>query len=258
MVGRVAAASLVAPLVTVAVLTVSCAAQGRSSVVMPADGCRPRVHPNDAILTGGYTASDSRLHFRIAYDHDVGPFQKKAFHQAMAMWNEHSRVTEVVFEETTTADVDFRLQRGASILLEDPAKVEQDKCSAYFSGGSYIWYSPANMDWVKTDADIPAAARIYAHELGHVLNVYDQEGRDSVMHGGDPQTSCQQLASVVLRDITVDDAERARRCAHGLRDKWAQEQQQEQRQQPQQQEQTGESPRNAPSLVGVGPARPQP
>jgi hypothetical protein len=179
------------------------------------NNCRPGMHDRDALLRGGFLR-DGLVHFRIAYNWDVEPLQKRAFRKAMAMWNCHRRRTGFVFEDTTTAEVDFRLQRGAPAHLPDADEVEKKECSGYMSAGSYIWYSPKAMDWVKHDIDIPIAARIYAHELGHALNIWHKDGI-SVMREGDSGMACQHVGAVIVADIQDSDVLDAHTCACDVR-----------------------------------------
>jgi hypothetical protein len=179
----------------------------------PTFGCRARLHADDPLLVGGYEAN-GLVHFRIAFDGDVEPLQKQAFEAGMAMWNRHSQTTGFVFEAHTTGNVDFRLQRGARHV---PNGNEQTDCTGYVSPGFFIWYSPEGMNWVKRDTDITAAARIYAHELGHLLNLCHKCGVTSLMREGDPDGLCRDWARTAPLDIPAEDLRDARICGLGAR-----------------------------------------
>jgi hypothetical protein len=172
--------------------------------------CRPTVNDLEALLRGGYVG-DGLVHFRIGYDHDVEALQKQAFHAAMEMWNRQSHISKFVFEDTHTADIDFRLQRGASVLHKNHKQLDIDKCASYLPAGSFIWYSRFNMTWVS-DSHIPDAARVYAHELGHALSL-DHNPNSPLMRKGNTGTVCRDLGVSILRDLQEEDARRARICA---------------------------------------------
>lgn len=164
----------------------------------------------------------------------------------MELWNAKSPTTRVKFEWTTSEIVDLRLQRGAPIYTEqedinsdvlkiDEARIdkaEQTKCAEYVPSGPYIWYSLKIMNWMtqptewpnqtieqlmKTDPEFVGMATIYAHELGHVLNIRHKPG-ESVMHENANET-CKKLGMSILAPIQPDDTSDARRCFWGARDK---------------------------------------
>jgi Matrixin len=177
--------------------------------------CRREMNDLDALLRGGYVR-DGLLHFRIGYDHDVQPLQKQAFQAAMSSWNRVSHVSGFVFEDTRTADIDFRLQRGASVLDPKAIQLDKEKCAGYMSAGSFIWYSRFNMAWVENDTQVPDAARIYAHELGHALNL-DHNAHSDLMREGNAGTACRDLGTSILGDVRDEDARHARTCACDVR-----------------------------------------
>jgi hypothetical protein len=181
--------------------------------------CRQKVNDLDALLRGG-EVRDGLVHFRIGYDHDIEPMQKQAFQAAMETWNRLSHVSGFVFEDTRTADIDFRLQRGASVLDRNHEQLDKDKCASYMSAGSFIWYSRLTMTWVESDSQVPNAARIYAHELGHALNL-DHNPKSALMRKGSTGTACRDLGISILGDLHEDDAGRARTCACVVRRKAA-------------------------------------
>jgi hypothetical protein len=198
----------------------ACAARSPQAV----DNCRIRTSDRDPLIYGG-VMRDGFWYLRIAYDHDVETEHLKAFEQAMASWNEHKETTRVIFQWATDAQIDLRLQRGASIhvkqedihsdlLAIDEARIERDestKCAEYVSSGPYIWYS------LKMKApEFLDMARIYTHELGHVLNIRHKPGT-SVMHEGNDDSCEKQAASIA--SIQPDDAWDAGRCAWGARKK---------------------------------------
>lgn len=226
----------------VAWLANACATRSMQAAQLP-DNCRKGISDRDPLLYGGYMR-DGFLRFRIAYDHDVEPEHRKAFQGAMALWNAHSERTGVVFEDATSPIVDLRLQRGAPIYVkrEDPdsdiseidrakiAKAEETKCAEYVSRGPYIWYSRKMMNWMTQPSDWPnrsveyllgndykfvGMARIYAHELGHALNI-DHKAGISVMREN-KNRECQELGMSILADIQPEDVWDAQRCACHVR-----------------------------------------
>jgi hypothetical protein len=184
-------------------------------------GCRRKVDKDDALLVGG-DERNGVVHFRVAYDPDSGvdPLQWKAFQEGMSIWNRHRKETGFHFEVATPGDpVDFWFRRGAPGHLPQPHELEKAGCAGYASPGSYIWYSSENMAWVKGEADIVAAARIYAHELGHTLNLCHKHGIISIMREGDPAESCRDRAFKSPLDIQTEDLLDARFCGQGARAK---------------------------------------
>lgn len=199
----------------VATLAVACAAR---SMTRQDATCRPRIDDDEGILRGDRRGDF--LYFRVGYASDVEPLQKKAFQAGMAMWNRHSQLTGFVFEDATSTDADFRLQRGAPPLPPNTQRtepIEKTDCAGFMTDGSFIWYSPPGMEWVRSDTDVANAARIYAHELGHGLNLKHKTGGRSVMHEGDLGTGCRDLATFILTDVQDSDARAAHRCGYGVR-----------------------------------------
>jgi hypothetical protein len=172
--------------------------------------CRPRINPNESVHLGGYRDAAGKVHFTVSYDRDVQPAQRVAFRAAMKMWNAYSESTLIVLEETTSGEVDFLVRRGAP-RSKARFRDEDGTCSSYESDGSLIWYSPSNMAWA--DADLPAAARIYAHEIGHGLNI-DHKSGQSVMVGSTGEDPCRYMGNTVLMDVQQSDADDAYHCAH--------------------------------------------
>jgi hypothetical protein len=177
------------------------------------DNCRPRMNPTESLRLGGYRTPDGKLHFKVVYEKNVQKIQKQAFQEAMAMWNRQSDVTRIVLEDGAPGDSDFELRRGAPASRR---QVEALTCASYEPDGSYIWYSESAMDWVGPDpSTVHAAARIYAHEIGHALNVDHKEGL-TVMREGNTQKYCEHLGSVILADVQPADADDVRDCAHPM------------------------------------------
>lgn len=215
------------------------------------DFCRPKMNPREALPQGGYLR-DGFVYLRIAYDYDVEPWQRKAFQGAMALWNERKDLTGFVFEDATSAIIDYRFQRGAPVYMKrdektkqhvvDEARIaeaEKNTCAEYVSTASSIWYSPKTMNWVtdptvwlnydtewllkhETDhvgQEFKALVRIYAHELGHALRIDHKDKKiagDSVMIEGE-LTDCRTKGLHIIKDIQTRDAEDARECACHVR-----------------------------------------
>jgi hypothetical protein len=184
----------------------------------PQDNCRPKIHPDEGILRGSLDG-DFR-YFRIHFDRSVPKRHREVFHAAMGMWNRQSHVTGFVFDDEPSAKAaDFRVTRG---LPSPPPNAGADQptemtiCSGFRTDKSSIWYSQNTFHWVKTDADVAAAARIFAHELGHGLNI-DHKTSSSVMRQGNPETYCDVLARSMLMDVQEYDARDAFRCGCGIR-----------------------------------------
>jgi hypothetical protein len=181
--------------------------------------CRPRMHPEEGLLRGELRGDF--LHFRVGYVGKVAPLHKAAFKAGMAMWNRHSHITGFVFEEAASLeDADFRLEAGAPAMppnAKEDEPIEETSCAGYRTDGSHIWYSTTNTNWLMRDTDIPDAARIYAHELGHGLNLDHKTFGSSVMHQGDAGSDCRDLASVIIADVQESDANDAHRCGCAIR-----------------------------------------
>jgi hypothetical protein len=187
----------------------------------PAPACRAAVDKDDGLLLGG-DEREGMVRFRIALDTASGvePLHWKAFLEGMKMWNLYSEVTRFSFEVSTPANgVDFWFRRGAPKHMKKRKELEKTGCAGYASPGSVIWYSPENMDWVKGEADIPAAARIFAHELGHALNLCHYGDVLSIMREGNAAESCQQWAFKSPLALPFEDLRAARFCGHGARAK---------------------------------------
>jgi hypothetical protein len=186
-------------------------------------GCKIGVHPEEGLLRG--VLHHDLWHFRVAYVGELDSGHRKAFQDGMAMWNRHRYVTGFAFEDATstkdvdsTTDVDFRYIAGLPPVPPDAKKgetVEKTSCAGFGPAGSYVWYSLTNSKW----ANDPGAARIYAHELGHGLNLDHQQalGVPSVMREGDTGSDCRILAKDVLADIQSSDAINAFICGCGIR-----------------------------------------
>jgi hypothetical protein len=180
--------------------------------------CRPKMHNEEGLLRG--YQRDGMLHFRIAFDADVDPLHKQALQAAMVMWNRRSDVTGFLFEDATTDVVDISLKRGmpsTPAADKDVEPVEETSCAGYRADGSYIWYSTTNTAWLKNKTDIVDAARIYAHELGHGLNLDHRANGTSVMRQGDATADCTDLARHIIADVQASDARDAHRCGCGVR-----------------------------------------
>jgi hypothetical protein len=206
--------------------------------------CRESIYDTEAVLYGGDLRT-GLVHFRIAYDHDVDPEHRKAFQGGMALWNAHSQKTGFVFEDATSATIDIRLQRGAPAYVkgerpdgkteidkERIEKEEQAKCAEYVSTGSYIWYSrnilrqiKPSMNWRDSDVErlllqdgaFRGLAKIYAHELGHALNLDHKSTGDSLMRQGDEGQWCRDLGGSIIADIQPRDVQEAHDCACHVR-----------------------------------------
>lgn len=180
----------------------------------------------ESLLRGG-KVKDGRVYFRIAYDFDVDPDQKKAFKAGMEMWNKHSKTTGFEFEDAKTGRHDFRLQKGAPrhLNLHHQAELETKQCATYVPLGSYIWYSPEGMKRVIEKAGLDAAASAYAHELGHALNICHKLGSD-LMRAGDSEMDCDLRAKKLPREIPEGDLDDAKICGRDVR-KWALEEDKE-------------------------------
>jgi hypothetical protein len=184
----------------------------------PTRGCKSDVDKNDSLLRRGRENKETGLvYFRIGYDQAVDDLQKQAFRVAMAMWNKHSRITGFVFDETP-GKPDFRLTEGAPRQFSDWAEMEKKQCAGYMSHGSYIWYSPPLMNWVTRDEHIASAAAVYAHELGHALNICHKSG-SCLMRDGHPNETCLDRGASSSLDIPADDLRDAYVCGHGARGK---------------------------------------
>jgi hypothetical protein len=189
----------------------------------PTPGCRAEVERCDSLLRGGHEV-DGVVHFRIAYDHDVDRRQKEAFKMGMEMWNKRSQTTRFVFEDAATDPHpnvdpnhhDFRFQRGAPRHLPDRLVLEETKCTAYASPGSYIWYSPKSMKKVLRKVGIKGAAAAYAHELGHALNVCHKP-KSPLMSVSAPDELCHVRAAKLPHEIPEGDVKDAGLCGHGAR-----------------------------------------
>jgi hypothetical protein len=181
--------------------------------------CRPKLHPDEGLLRGELRGDF--LHFRVGYVGKVDPLHWAAFKAGMAMWNRHSHITGFVFEEAASpADADFRLEAGAPAVppnAKEGDPIEETSCAGYRTDGSHIWYSLTNTTWLTRDTDIPDAARIYAHELGHGLNLDHKTFGTSVMHEGNKGSDCRDLAGVILADVQDSDASDAHRCGCAIR-----------------------------------------
>ena len=179
-------------------------------------GCRLGIHPEEGILRG--VLRDGFWRFRVGYVGKIDAAHRRAFKEGVAMWNRHSHVTGFMFEDATSkTDVDFRLIAGAPAGQPDAKAgdpIEKTSCSGFKPPGSHVWYSTMNSDWAD-DAD---AARLYAHELGHGLNLdHWLELSDSVMHEGDSGMDCRILAAHVIDEIQESDAINAFICGCGVR-----------------------------------------
>jgi hypothetical protein len=176
----------------------------------PTLGCKSDVDKGDSLLRGGREIN-GLVHFRIGYDSKVDDLQKQAFKLAIRMWNKHRETTKFVFEDTSTGTPDFRLVEGAP-----QPELERDECAGYMSEGSYIWYSTLNMSWVTRETHLEAAARVYAHELGHALNICHKSA-SPLMRAGELNEPCEVRAAIVLPDIPEDDVRDAWICGLGAR-----------------------------------------
>lgn len=216
--GRSGVAAVTAALIAILVAATelatpgSAAAAGQTRPATPTtrDNCRTTMNPTESLRVGGYRAPDGKLHFRVVYDDNVDVPQRMAFQRAMTMWNRYSAVTRIVLKESAARDADFRVRRGAPALR---SAVRHSTCASYESNGSYFWYSETGMEWVL--ADLGAAARIYAHEIGHALNLAHKDGY-SVMREGTTVDNCYELGSSTLAEVQPADAEDVRRCAHAM------------------------------------------
>ena len=188
------------------------AGQAAPDKAAPAGNCRGAINPAESVRFGGYRSNDGKLQFRIAYDRSVTPFHEEAFQKAIAMWNRYTDLTGIVLEDRTRGDADFRVQLGAPPRRRG---VESTTCASYESNGSFIWISALAMTEIVQARDVQAAARIYAHELGHALNVRHKTGQ-SVMVEGDPQAGCLDLGTKILTEVQRADAEDVLKCAHSV------------------------------------------
>lgn len=203
-------------MVCLAGLFASRGAASQDNTCAEASGCRNRVNPCEALYGGGEVRNGEVI-LRIAYDYDVDSSQKEAFEAGMKMWNEYRGTTKVAFEIATGNVYDLRLQKGGPRHLQDTprADVESKQCATYEPLGSYIWYSPNGMAKVLKEASLEAAASIYAHELGHALNICHKP-ESPLMKAGDPKVCCHVHAKTLPHDIPKDDVLDANRCGYSM------------------------------------------
>lgn len=181
------------------------------------DDCRPTVA--DEGLLRGYLR-DGYVRLRIEFEHDDS-LHKQAFQLAMARWNSQSDVTGFMFEEATLnmlSDIRVRkIDQPPAATAQGASQAEED-CATYSNQGSFIWYSPANADWLQTKADIPAAASVYAHELGHALGLtHKPADSPSLMRKGNKKMLCRTIANALPREVPTADAKNAYKCGCRLR-----------------------------------------
>lgn len=180
--------------------------------------CRQR--SADEGLLRGYLRN-GRVHFRIAFEEGVDDLHIQAFQAAMAMWNRRSALTGFVLVEATPnmpPDISLRKIDKPVATDEGGQKDAGRNCATYANLGSYIWYSPMNAEWLKNEADLPTAARIYAHELGHALGLAHQPvDKTSIVREGNPNALCRAIATALPDEVTTFDAENAYRCGCRLR-----------------------------------------
>jgi hypothetical protein len=221
----------------VATLAPACAAKATGP-------CRKRVYPREPVLRGG-DSRDGLVYLRVAYDHDVEAEHRKAFEGGMALWNAHRYTTGFAFELAPASIIDLRLQKGAPAYVKEERpdgltvidtdrmdRTEQVKCAEYVSTGSYIWYSPNILNQLQRptnwqnddvefllvhDREFAGLAKIYAHELGHALNIGHTTTRSSLMREGDDHKWCRDQGMTVLADMQPADISDARDCAWGVR-----------------------------------------
>jgi hypothetical protein len=182
-------------------------------------GCRGGMHPNESLLRGGQV-KDGRVYFYIAYDHDVDSRQKQAFKAGMEMWNKYSAKTGFEFKDAAgNQQHDFRLQKGAPRHLGKRERDDRQKkhCAAYELVGSYIWYSPRGMKAVLKKS-AKTAASVYAHELGHALNIcHKPKEKSPLMRAGDSNVDCDKVVADFPHDIPEGDVIDAFDCGQGMR-----------------------------------------
>jgi hypothetical protein len=179
-----------------------------------------RLRSADEGVLRGYLR-DGRVHLRIRFEEGVDPLHTQAFQAAMAMWNRWSPLTGFVLDEATVdmlPDISLRKIENPAATAQGGQQDAKVNCATYANQGSYIWYSPTNAEWLKNEADLPAAARIYAHELGHALGLAHQPvDKTSIVRGGDPNALCRDVAKALPDEVPKFDAENVYRCGCRLR-----------------------------------------
>jgi hypothetical protein len=180
----------------------------------PSFGCKAGVHHDDPLVSKGLKI-EGLVHLRVDYVDGVEDRHKQAFRLAIEMWNTHRRATGFVFRVSTEANPDLLLKKGAPRDLANWEAMEDTQCAAYMTGRATIWYAPRYMDVVIEREGIDAAARIYAHELGHVLNIC-HKAQSLLMRDGDPNEWCHERAAKMPGEIPPDDIRDARVCGFTL------------------------------------------
>jgi hypothetical protein len=132
--------------------------------------CRPidNITENEALVKGGDVDSDGKVHFTFGFEPKTDPTQREVFRLAVGQWNALSHVTWIVLEPNTSdspADIKF----GEGSIDLNPDKTPKKYCGKHDPNDSSVRYHPSNMNEA---AKFPfSAAKVYAHEIGHVLGL---------------------------------------------------------------------------------------
>jgi hypothetical protein len=196
------------------------------------DNCIMKVNPANPVFYKDVNPSDDKRHFGVYFRKGVRKFMRVAILSAMGKWNARSDETRVVFEETSEAVADIKVQFGAfqkseiksecgKELSSEARKVcraaresEDNKaCALYDTRRRVVWYMKSN-DWKKwNEIDTQAVVRLFSHELGHVMNLDHKFDDYTIMREGDLSKDCGTIAAKILSEIQDADVADAKECA---------------------------------------------
>jgi predicted GNAT family acetyltransferase len=204
--------------------------------------CRAYVLEREPVRRGGDARDGGVVWFRVAFQHGVEPAHQKAFEGGMELWNARRASTRVAFELAKSSIIDLRIQRGAPVYVRGQESdtrseinevkmndAEANKCAEFVADGPYIWYSPNLLrfldltkpgqteKWLeqdvrvlmKTDRQFRMLAKMYAHELGHMLAIDHNRVTTGLMRKGAADKMCWEQE---LADMQDADAEVATAC----------------------------------------------